>query len=71
MSRYKNEGVHCPECGSFSRVIKTKPRGRYVRRWRQCTNEDCGHEFKTAEVIIVKKQKQSQTGNLNEARPAL
>jgi hypothetical protein len=48
----KHDILHCPDCGSDSEVIDTRPRQPgYVWRRRECLNKDeCGTRWTTYEV---------------------
>jgi transcriptional regulator NrdR family protein len=42
----------CPECAYFgSKVTMTRRlQGGWVKRWRRCLQEDCGHGWTTFEL---------------------
>lgn len=43
-------GLDCPECGSPTDVMDSRPRSGEIRRRRRCKN---GHRFSTKEIVIT------------------
>jgi len=43
-------GIECPKCLGPTAVIQTFNFGTFIRRVRQCLDEDCFHTFKTTET---------------------
>lgn len=44
-----HKGIDCPECGSPTETLYTRPRGAVTYRRRRCP---CGFRFTTAEKIV-------------------
>ncbi len=48
--RKPSVGIHCPECGSASKALYSRPRGMVTFRRRECTK--CRERFTTCERIV-------------------
>lgn len=58
--------MRCPQCGSESRVIESRPTEDSIRRRRECTNPACGYRYTTYEhleerpLLVVKQDGRRQ-----------
>lgn len=47
--------MECEDCGSESRVIDSRKRGKGVYRRRECLNPKCAKRFTTVETVAARE----------------